>query len=842
LGFKIMNIKSLPKHIDNKSIEDKWGGYWLSNNIFQFVQGRGEIFSIDSPPPTVSGSLHLGHVFSYTQTDIIARYMRMNGMAVFYPMGWDDNGLPTERRVQNYYHITCDKEGQSFQDSILPMADAKQKKKPLLKVDRSTFIRHCVNLTSQDELSFKELWIRLGLSVDWNLEYSTISSHARKIAQYSFIDLWNKNHIYSKEAPIMWDTEFQTAVAQAEIVDKEVSGSYVFIEFHVENSSESFEIATTRPELLPACIAIATNPNNIKFKHLIGKRAITPLFSVPIEIISSEDCDPEQGTGIMMVCTFGDSADVEKWRSMKLPLRQIITECGRIKIPEFGTPNWESNDPEIANQIAQKINKLTIYSARSEITTILAEKGFINKQAESILHNVKYYEKGKKPIEFISTRQWFVRIVDKKNELLQKGNEINWYPDYMKHRFISWTENLAMDWCISRQRYFGVPFPIWYRLDENCDPDYDNPIIADIDELPIDPFIDCPAGFTQAMRDKPNGFTAEPDVLDTWFTSSLTPQISSGGFSNKSLLPMSIRPQSHEIIRTWAFYTIVKSFLHERMIPWKSVLISGWILDPDRKKMSKSIGNTITPGSFIDRYSADGVRYWAGKASLGVDTSLDESVMKNGLRLATKIYNAAKFIYTISINNERDENALNDFDNSFLSSLNVLIGNVTILMDRNEYAKALSEIEFFFWDSFTGAYVEMVKFRAKQGDYSCMKVLIDSIEIFLRLFAPFLPYITEEIWSWSHDESIHIEKWPSSFEYPESESRLFDLAKIGMELIHKYKSKNKLATGTSIDSGCLTLDDLDHFEIPQICDEISCAGKVVKLTVKQGKENLFTIS
>jgi valyl-tRNA synthetase len=832
--MKNIDVKQLPKHIDGKTNEAKWSRFWHENSVYRYKQNNeGQSFRIDSPPPTVSGSLHVGHVFSYTQTDIIARYMRMKGRSVFYPMGWDDNGLPTERRVQNVYHISCDEHGESLEGEILQIANAKQRKKPMRKLDRPSFVRHCEHLTAEDEEQFKALWTRLGLSVDWNLEYSTIGEKARKAAQYSFLDLMQKGHVYSKEAPMMWDTEFQTAVAQAEIEDREEPGTYSTIAFTLLGTELKLQIATTRPEMLPACVALAAHPGDSRYQALFGKEASTPLFSMPVPIIASEDADPEQGTGLMMICTFGDSADVEKWKTHRLPLRQIIGPDGRIRIPEFGSELWNSLDAQQANTYAGKLQGKAIRSAREIIVSLLKEDGCLIEEKQ-INHAVKYYEKGKKPIEFISTRQWFVRITDKKDRILKKSAEIEWKPEYMKQRLESWTENLAFDWCISRQRYFGVSFPLWYALDESGETCYDRVILAEADLLPVDPSRDCPPGYSEEMRGKPGGFRAETDVFDTWFTSSLTPQIALGWPAESAGLPMDIRPQSHEIIRTWAFYSIVKAMLHDDSLPWKSVLISGWILDPDRKKMSKSSGNVVTPESFIDSYTADGVRYWAGKARLGTDTALDESMMKVGLRLVTKLYNAAKFIHSLPIPKtepipEQGDRA--QLDEAFLKRLSVLMQNYHEYMERFDYASALSEAEYFFWDSFTGSYLELVKHRAKSGDRAAIELLHRSLDIFLQLFAPFLPFISEEIWSWSHEDSVHQSRWIELEEIGGS-TEFFDLAKAGLEVIFKFKSEQGLGTGAEIEKGTLILPN--SAEVEDLRLVLSQAARVGELSLEEG--------
>ncbi|MBN2659212.1 MAG: valine--tRNA ligase [Spirochaetales bacterium] len=637
------------KHFDSKAAEEKWSRFWQEQGTYRFEENSGrEVFSVDTPPPTVSGSLHIGHVFSYTHTDIICRFQRMRGKNVFYPIGWDDNGLPTERRVQNYFNIQCDpaipyEEGLSFEK-----ADSKAAKKRAVKVSRKNFIEHCRRLTGEDEEVFKHLWMRNGLSVEWEREYSTIDADSMKAAQFSFIDLYGKGHLYSTAAPVMWDIDFETAVAQAEIEDREEESFYHFINFTVE-SGETIKIATTRPELLPACVGITAHPDDDRYRHLFGKQALTPLFHVPVPIFPSPEADPEKGTGILMVCTFGDSMDVEWWKREELPLRQIIHSDGTMMAPPFGEENWPSENPGSAKKHMEVLAGKSVKAARKIIIDLLEdnEEGINYRAGDPLktVHPVRYYEKGKRPLEILSSRQWFVSLLDKKEMLLKAGDDLKWHPAHMGKRYRDWTENLKFDWCISRQRYFGVPIPAWYRLDREGRPDYSSPVLPDIEALPVDPASDCPAGFHESQRDSPGGFTAEKDIFDTWFTSSLTPQISSGW----GKIPLSIRPQSHEIIRTWTFYTITKSLLHEGSLPWRDVLISSWILDGDRKKMSKSKGNVVTPEEWFDRYGADSIRYWTAGARLGTDTAFDEQVLKTGRKLVTKIFNAAKFVFSFSL-------------------------------------------------------------------------------------------------------------------------------------------------------------------------------------------------
>src|SRR5579871_6767640 len=656
-----IDISQLPKHFDSATAERSWSAQWESQGVYQSLDkiagaGRDQMFVIDTPPPTVSGSLHVGHVFSYVHTDLLARFKRMRGKLVVYPMGWDDNGLPTERRVQNYFHVRCNPRLHNNPNLSLPSPDQIDPKSPPVEVSRPDFIDLCLRLTGEDEKAFKALWTRVGLSVDWRLEYSTIDQRCRAAAQRSFLDLWQKGHVYSVEAPTMWDVDFQTAVAQAEVEDRRVPGQFHNIRFGIAGRSETFTIATTRPELLPACVGVTAHPDDQRYRHLFGQQAITPVFRVPVPIFPSELADPEKGTGILMVCTFGDATDVRWWREQGLALRQILGRDGRLMAEDFSQANWRSENPEAANaayatltgKTAKQARRLMVELLRDPKNAATGEAAPLTGEPASLEHPVKFFEKGDQPLEFITTRQWFVRLLDKKDALLGLGERIQWHPEFMRHRYRTWTENLAFDWAISRQRYFGVPFPAWYPLNQDSQPDYAHPLLAPGGALPVDPLQTPPPGYNESQRNQPGGFAAETDVFDTWFTSSLTPLIvSQWGESSRELeklFPMDLRPQSHEIIRTWAFYTIVKAYLHENDLPWQHVAISGWILDPDRKKMSKSRGNVMTPIGVLDEYGSDAVRYWAAGAQLGADTTYDIKVVKIGNRLVTKIFNASKSV------------------------------------------------------------------------------------------------------------------------------------------------------------------------------------------------------
>jgi valyl-tRNA synthetase len=845
------DLRKLPRHYDAASREEHFRRWWEQAGVYRYDPDhrRDEAFVVDTPPPTVSGSLHVGHVFSYTQADVVTRYQRMRGKHVFYPMGWDDNGLPTERRVQNYFHVRCDPSHPYEPGLELSMATGKAFKSPPRAVSRRNFIELCALVTREDEQAFMEVWQTIGLSVDWHEEYATIDDASRHLAQYSFLDLYRKGHLYTAEAPTMWDVDFRTAVAQAEVQDRPTAGHYHDLAFAVEGSDRELVISTTRPELLAACVGVAAHPADARYRDLFGKRAVTPLFRARVPIFATELADPEKGTGILMVCTFGDTTDVQWWQEQGLPLRQILGRDGRLQSVTFGSGVWDSADPDAANRSYAELAGKNLRQARAAIVTQLrsadgaaaGDQPPLRGEPRAIEHTVRYYEQGDRPLEFITTRQWFVRLTDKRQELIERGREIQWHPGYMLSRYVNWTENLQFDWCISRQRFFGVPFPVWYALDEHGTPNYEQPLLAPLESLPMDPLSDTPPGYEPGQRDRPDGFTAEADVFDTWFTSSLTPQIGSGWILNperhERLSPMDIRPQAHDIIRTWAFYTIAKAHLHFDTIPWRHALISGWILDPDRKKMSKSRGNTVTPQQIIETHHADAARYWAASARLGVDTAYDESVFKIGRRLVTKLYNAGKFVTAIVATAHAElgerpgaEAVSEELDRGFLQQLRGLVERATAAFDDFDYASALAHTEEFFWDNFTDSYIELAKNRAKgSGDVSraarasAVAALDFALRVLVRLFAPVLPYITEEVWSWDYARrlqaeldgsdgddlppaacSVHRAAWPAAAEFAPlgepADSDSFAVAKACLAAIHRHKTQAAVSVARAVDS------------------------------------------
>ena len=748
-----------------EGLEAKWMHSWEEAGVYRFDRSRPRagVFSIDTPPPTVSGSLHVGHVFSYTHTDIVARFHRMRGKAVFYPMGWDDNGLPTERRVQNYFGVRCDP-SLPYDAAFTP--PEKPGKQPI-SVSRPNFVALCARLTAEDEKAFEALWRQLGLSVDWGMTYATIDARAQRVSQLSFLRLFHKGHAYQLEAPTLWDVDFRTAVAQAELEDREQPGAYHRIEFARSGGAGSVAIETTRPELIPACVALVAHPDDERYKPLFGTDVITPLFGVRVPVRAHELADPEKGSGIAMICTFGDLTDVIWWRALSLPVRAIIGPNGALKPVPWGSAGWESDDPERARQAYDQLANLSAAKARARIVELLKESGALTGDPRPITHAVKFYEKGDRPLEIVSSRQWFVKTMAFRDVLLQRAEELQWHPAYMQARLENWINGLNGDWCISRQRFFGVPFPVWYPVLADGSLDYAHPLVPAEARLPIDPSTDVPDGYQAGQRNQPGGFSGDPDIMDTWATSSLSPQIAGRWLDDPDLFarvfPMDVRPQAHDIIRTWLFSTVLRAELEFGTLPWKHAAISGWVLDPDRKKMSKSKGNVVTPMALLEEHGADGVRYWAACGRPGTDTAFDPGQMKVGRRLAMKFLNAAKF----ALSNSEPRGAITHvLDIGVLGNLQQLVRDATQHLEDYDYAWVLQRVETFFWD-FCDNYLELAKAR-RYGDFgeaaaaSANSAMLLALSTLNRLLAPFLPFVTEEVWSWWQPGSVHAAAWPDA--------------------------------------------------------------------------------
>jgi valyl-tRNA synthetase len=754
---------SLPEKPALEGLEAKWMARWEADGTYRFDRHhpREAIYSIDTPPPTVSGSLHVGHVFSFTHTDLIARFQRMRGKVVFYPMGWDDNGLPTERRVQNYYGVRCDPSlpyDPAFQPPATPP------KQPI-SVSRPNFIELCERLTVEDEKAFEALWRHLGLSVDWSLTYATIGKTAQKISQVAFMRLLRRGVAYRLEAPTLWDIDFRTAVAQAELEDREQDAAYHRITF-ARPDGGVVEIETTRPELIPACVALVAHPDDERYRPLFGSEVYTPLFQVPVPVKAHALADPEKGSGIAMICTFGDVTDVTWWRELSLPIRAVIMPNGAFRAVTWGSPGWASRDPARAQTAYDTLANLSAVKARARIVEMLRESGDLVGDPRPIKHPVKFYEKGDRPLEIITSRQWFIKTMESREALLDLGGRLRWHPEYMRYRFEDWVKGLSGDWCVSRQRFFGVAFPVWYPVGADGSIDHGRPLVPDESRLPIDPSTDVPDGYTSTQRNQPNGFVGDPDIMDTWATSSLTPQITSGWLADPDLFarvfPMDLRPQAHDIIRTWLFTTVLRAHLEHGTLPWSNAAISGWVLDPDRKKMSKSKGNVVTPMGLLDEHGSDGVRYWAACARPGTDQAFEPGQMKVGRRLAIKLLNAAKFALMQA---EPRGPIVEPLDRGMLTNLSSLVHGATRNLEDYDYAGALTATERFFW-SFCDDYLELVKAR-RYGDFtpegaaSANSAMLVALSTMLRLFAPYLPFVTEEVWSWWQEGSVHRATWPT---------------------------------------------------------------------------------
>jgi valyl-tRNA synthetase len=804
-----MSPLRIPEKPALEGLETKWTPFWEASGVYRFDGGRprSDVYSIDTPPPTVSGSLHVGHVFSYTHTDLVARYQRMRGKAVFYPMGWDDNGLPTERRVQNYYGVRCDP-SLPYDPAFAP--PEKPEKHPI-SVSRPNFIDLCARLTREDEKVFETLWRYLGLSVDWSRTYATISRTAQRVSQRAFLHLVQRGLAYQLEAPTLWDVDFRTAVAQAELEDRERPGAYHRIKFDlpeaVSGFSRTVEIETTRPELIPACVALVAHPDDERYRPLFGRDVLTPLFGVRVPVKSHPLADPEKGSGIAMICTFGDTTDVTWWRELTLPVRAIIQADGTLAPVHWGASGWESRDAARAQSFYDQFAGLVAAKAQPIIVAQLRESGALVGEPRPITHPVKFYEKGDRPLEILTSRQWFIKTTDFREKLLERARELEWHPPYMQGRFENWTNGLNGDWCVSRQRFFGVPFPVWYPLDAAGRVDYGRPLTPAPDALPVDPSTDTPPGYRPDQRGTVNGFAGDPDVMDTWATSSLTPQIACGWLEDPDLFattfPMDLRPQAHDIIRTWLFDTVLRSELEHRQLPWKHAAISGWVLDPDRKKMSKSKGNVVTPMALLEEHGSDGVRYWAASGRPGTDTAFDPSQMRVGRRLAIKILNASKFALGSATATGR---VVAPVDRAMLRNLAALVTEATEAFEVYDYARVLQRTESFFW-RFCDDYLELVKGRrygeqGAEGAASANAALTAALSVMLRLFAPFLPFVTEEVWSWWQDGSIHLAAWPTAAEIESlvedgaeaarlSDQAAYDLATDVLFEVRKQRSEAK---------------------------------------------------
>ncbi|GAA2197549.1 valine--tRNA ligase [Sinomonas flava] len=794
-----------------EGLEAKFSERWVAEGTYRFdpATTREAVYSIDTPPPTASGSLHVGHMFSFTQTDLLARYQRMTGKNVFYPMGWDDNGLPTERRVQNYFGVRCDP-AIPYDADYRPPAQPAKNQRDFDVVSRRNFIELCEELAVEDEKVFEHLFKTLGLSVDWDMTYRTIDGTSRAVSQRAFLKNFADGDAYLAEAPTLWDVTFRTAVAQAELEDREVPGAYYRYAFTTHDGAP-VHIETTRPELLAACAALVAHPDDERYQHLFGTTVTSPLFGVEVEVKAHPLAKPDKGSGIAMVCTFGDLTDVTWWRELDLPTRAIIGRDGRIQAE---TPEWITTDEGTAAyaEIAGK----TAFSAKEAVVSMLSARGLLDGEPKKILHPVNFYEKGDKPLEVVTSRQWYIRNggrdENRRATFIQRGRELEWHPGFMRSRYENWVEGLNGDWLVSRQRFFGVPIPVWYPLDADGNPDYAHPIVPDDSALPVDPVAEPAPGYDESQRDAPGGFTGDPDVLDTWATSSLTPQIV-GRWSRDdeffaNVFPFDLRPQAHEIIRTWLFSTVVRGEELHGTVPWKHAAISGWVLDPDRKKMSKSKGNVVVPTDILEEYGADAVRYWAASARLGADTAYEVAQMKIGRRLAIKILNASKFVLGLGateadvLSDGQDPVLVNALDRALLAQLADVVEQAGRAFAAYDPARALQLTESFFWQ-FTDDYVELIKDRAygAQGEEqkaSVLAALATTLDAILRLFAPILPFATDEVWSWWRSGSVHRAAWPAPLPVTDGDTGMLPTVGQALSGIRKAKSEAKVKQRTEV--------------------------------------------
>ncbi len=840
----------IPEKPALEGLETKWREVWEHEGTFRFdraaalAAGKGSVFSVDTPPPTASGSLHIGHVFSYTHMDLMARYQRMRGQHLFFPMGWDDNGLPTERRVQNYYGVRCDPT-LPYDPGFTPPHEGGEgtsgKAADQQPISRRNFVELCERLTAEDEKQFEELWRTLGLSVDWSLTYRTIGDEAQRVAQRAFLRNLERGEAYQADAPTLWDVTFRTAVAQAELEDKEQPAAYHRVSFHKPGGG-TVEIETTRPELLAACVALVAHPDDERYQPLFGTTVTTPVFGVEVPVVAHHLAQQDKGSGIAMICTFGDVTDVVWWRELDLPNRAIIGFDGRI-LPESPAQDLFTDAGRAAyGELAGK----TVFSAKARMVELLQESGDLIGEPRKITHPVKFFEKGDKPLEIVSTRQWYItngaRDEELREELLAAGRELDFHPDFMRVRYENWVGGLTGDWLISRQRFFGVPIPVWYPLDENGEALREQPIVPTEDLLPVDPSSDAAPGYDESQRGVPGGFVGELDIMDTWATSSLTPQIAGGWETDPELFdlvfPYALRSQGQDIIRTWLFSTVLRARLEHGETPWRHAGISGFIVDPDRKKMSKSKGNVVTPQGLLDEHGSDAVRYWAASSKLGTDAAFDPQnpkTIKIGRRLAIKVLNAAKFVYGFPFAEGAEVSEPLDVD--MLAELGRVVDEATRAYEAFDHARALEVTEQFFW-TFCDDYLELVKERAYTGEgagqASAVAALRTAIDVMLRLLAPVIPFATEEVWSWTHEGSVHTAPWPTTAELGvASETRgLLPAVSAALVGIRRAKTDAKASQKTPVTSATLAGPAI----LADAADDLRAVGRIERLDLVEAED------
>ncbi len=797
---------ALPKRYLPGESEPKWQKYWQDIGIYKYDPDSGKpVFSIDTPPPTVSGKIHMGHVFSYVQAEVIARYQRMKGMEIFYPFCFDDNGLPSER----------------FTESV--------KKVRAQDMPRREFVNLCLQVTKEAEAKFRDLWTRLGFSCDWNLLYTTIDPWVRRISQRSFLDLLRKNLVYRKESPTLWCPECGTAVAQAETEDSQAESFFHNLEFPLDDGSGTIPIATTRPELLPACVAVFINPEDPRRNNLAGKKAVVPVFDRKVDIIADSRVDMEKGSGMVMCCTFGDTTDIEWWQEYGLELRIVLDRRGHM------------------NELAGPLSGMYWKKARKVLLGMLEEQDFY-RGGNEITHAVNVHERCGTPLEYLVNEQWFVKLLDKKEDLLRMGSKVRWHPEHFKVRYDHWVENLKWDWCISRQRYYGVPFPVWYCA--LCGAT----IPAKETDLPMDPLEDTPSD--PCPKCGGTDFVPESDVMDTWATSSLTPQINAKWGEEderKGLLPMSLRPQAHDIIRTWAFYTITKSLLHSGNIPWYNIMISGHALNPSGRKMSKSKGNVAgDPILALERYSADELRYWSCSSRLGSDVLFSEEVLGDGRRLVTKLWNAVRFASSrLEDYDPGYDPELRPYDRWILSSFTAAVEKATEKMEEYEYAAAMSKTEYFFWKLLCDNYLEIAKKRLysdedEEGRRSAQYALYHVTYGSLRLFAPVLVHVTEELYQaiyrkYEGHSCIHAAPWPEPDYRDAAALEYGDMTLKIIEEVRKHKSTNNMSMASPLDGIIITAPKSSIEELRKFEDDLLSVTRADTISWRNGDELTMTV-
>lgn len=849
-----MSDAQIPDKPALEGLEQKWDAAWSAAGTYLFdrdaakTKGRAGVFSVDTPPPTASGSLHIGHVFSYTHTDVKVRFERMRGKTVFYPMGWDDNGLPTERRVQNFYGVRCDT-SLSYDPSFTPpfRGDAKSlKPADQVPISRRNFIELCEELTLEDEKAFEAVFRQLGLSVDWMQTYRTISDDTIRTSQLAFLRNLQRGEAYQALAPTLWDIDFRSAIAQAELEDREQQAAYHRLAFHKSDGSGDIHIETTRPELLAACVALVANPGDERYQPYFGQTVRTPVFGVEVPVLAHPLAQQDKGSGIAMVCTFGDVTDIVWWRELDLPNRTILGQDGRI-LPDAP----EALTTASAKAAYAELAGLTVFSAKKKMVELLEASGELLQVSKPFSHPVKFYEKGDRALEIVSTRQWYLRNGARdeafREKLIALGQGMQWHPDFMRVRYENWTNGLTGDWLISRQRFFGVPIPVWYPLDENGERIDGAVITADAASLPVDPTTDAAPGYDESQRGVPGGFEGEKDIFDTWATSSLTPQLAGGWQRDDELwnvvAPFDLRPQGQDIIRTWLFSTMVRSALEDDRAPWSDAAISGFIVDPDRKKMSKSKGNVVTPADILDQHGTDAVRYWAASSRLGADAAFDPqnpTQVKIGRRLAIKVLNAAKFVLSFPV--PAGAEVTHALDAAMLATLDRVVRDATAAFEAYDHARALEITEAFFW-TFCDDYLELVKERAYNqtdvGQASAALALRTALSTLLRLLAPVLAFATEEAWSWFEDGSVHTASWPEPVDGgAPGDPGVLAAASAALIGIRRAKTEAKASQKTPVARLVLGGDDVTIAALRLAEGDLKAVGRIAELELVGGGEGL----